>query len=199
VRDEAMTIFLAGHETTANALIWTWYLLSKNPAAEEKLQEELDRVLSGRVPSLNDLPNLPYTEMVLAESMRLYPPAWVIGRRALVDYEAGGYRIPAGSIVVVSQFVMHHDSRYYPEPWRFNPERWTPSARAERPKFAYFPFGGGARLCIGEHFAWMEGILVLATIARFWKMRMLPGHPVELLPVITLRPKYGMPMTLQKK
>jgi len=199
VRDEAMTIFLAGHETTANALAWTWYLLSQNPAVETKLHAELDRVLAGRLPNFHDLPQLRYTEMVLAESMRLFPPAWVIGRRALTDQPLGPYTIPANAIVICSQYVTHHNRRYFPEPFRFDPERWTPEAKARLPKFAYFPFGGGARICIGESFAWMEGILLLATLAQRWRMRLVPGHPVEPQPRITLRPKHGLRMTLERR
>ncbi len=199
VRDEAMTIFLAGHETTANALAWTWYLLSQNPAVETKLHAELDAVLLNRLPTFHDLPRLPYTEMVLAESMRLFPPAWVIGRRALADQPLGPYTIRAGSIVICSQYVTHRNPLYFPEPLRFDPERWTPEAKTRLPKFAYFPFGGGGRVCIGESFAWMEGILLLATIAQHWRMRLVPGHPVEPQPRITLRPKHGLRMTLERR
>ena len=166
VRDEAMTLFLAGHETTANALTWAWYLLSQSPDVEARLHAELDRVLHGRAPAVADLPQLTYTRMVLAEALRLYPPAWTIGRRALGDYDVGGYAIPAGSIVLMSQWVMQRDPRYYPDPELFDPCRWTPEAEAQRPKFSYFPFGGGPRLCVGESFAWMEGILLLATLAQ---------------------------------
>jgi cytochrome P450 len=199
LRDEVMTIFLAGHETTANALTWTWYLLSQHPEVETRLHEEIDTVLAGRPPTVEDLPRLRYTEMVLAESMRLYPPAWVLGRRALKDLELGGYRVPAGSLVIMSQFVTHRDARYFPEPLRFDPERWTPEAKEARPQFSYFPFGGGPRRCIGDGFAWMEGILVIATLAQSWRMRLVPGHPVELRPVVTLRPKHGMRMTLEQR
>ena len=200
VRDEALTIFLAGHETTANALVWTWYLLSQHPDVETKLHEELDQVLHGkRLPTFEDVPNLRYTEMVFAEAMRLYPPAWAVGRLAIADYEIGGYTVRAGSLVLLSQYVMHRDERYYPEATRFDPERWKPEARESRPAYAYFPFGGGPRRCIGEGFAWMEGILLIATLARSWQMRLVPGHPVEMRPVITLRPKHGMQMTLSKR
>jgi len=197
LRDEALTIFLAGHETTANALTWTWYLLSQHPEVEARLHSELDSTLAGRLPTYENLPALPYTRMVLAESMRLYPPAWAIGRRALEDFEAGGFTVPAGSVVLMSQYIMHRDSRFFPEPERFDPERWTPEHQAERPKFSYFPFGGGARVCIGEQFAWMEGILLIAAIAQQWRMRLVPDHVVDLQPLITLRPKYGMRMTLE--
>ncbi len=199
LRDELMTIFLAGHETTANALTWTWYLLSQNPAAEATLHAELQGVLAGRVPTFDDVAQLKYTEMVLTESMRLFPPAWATGRIAQTETEIGGYVVPPKSLVIMSQFVMHHDSRFFTDPMKFDPERWTPEAREKRPQFSYFPFGGGPRRCIGEGFAWMEGILLLATIAQQWQMRLVPNHPVELRPVITLRPKHGMRMTLGAK
>ncbi len=200
VRDEALTIFLAGHETTANALTWTWYLLSENPQVEARLHAELDAVLEGgRAPTVEDVPRLRYTEMVLAESMRLYPPAWALGRLALKDYEVGGYTVTARSLVLISQYVMHRDERYFVEPARFDPERWTQEAREARPAYSYFPFGGGPRRCIGEGFAWMEGILLIAALARNWRMRLEPEHPVKLYPVITLRPKHGMRMTLKRR
>jgi cytochrome P450 len=199
LRDEAMTIFLAGHETTANALTWTWYLLSQHPEIEAKFHAEVDDVLKGVLPTAEDFPRLRYTEMVFAEAMRLYPPAWIVGRRALGDYQINGYAIPARTILLMSQYLTHHDARFFPDPFRFDPERWTPEARESRPKFSYFPFGGGQRVCIGESFAWMEGALVLATIAQRFRMRLVPGHPVELRPTITLRPKYGMRMSLERR
>jgi cytochrome P450 len=199
LRDEAMTIFLAGHETTANALAWTWYLLSQNPEIEAKLHEEIAAVLGARLPAFEDVAQLKYTEMVLTESMRLFPPAWALGRLALNDYEIAGYVVPKKSLVLMSQYVMHHDSRYFPDPERFDPERWTPQAREARPQFSYFPFGGGSRRCIGEGFAWMEGILLIATLAQHWRMRLVPGHPVALKPVITLRPKHGMRMIVTRR
>jgi len=199
LRDEAMTIFLAGHETTANALTWTWYLLSQHPEVEAKLHAELGAVLAGRPPTADDVARLRYTEMIFAESMRLYPPAWIMGRRVLNDYEVDGYLAPAGSIIVMSQYVMHHDARYFPDPFKFDPERWTPEAQATRPRFSYFPFGGGPRQCIGEGFAWMEGVLVMAALAQRWRMQHDPGHRVELQPLITLRPKHGMRMILQRR
>jgi cytochrome P450 len=199
VRDEATTIFLAGHETTANALTWTWYLLSQHPEVESKLHEELDLALGDRLPAVNDLPNLPYTERVLTESMRLYPPAWILGRRALADHQIGGYLVPAGSLLLTAQYIAHHDPRWFPDPYRFDPDRWHPDQVALRPKFSYFPFGGGQRLCIGEPFAWMEGELLLATIAQRWRLRLMRGHPVELSPVVTLRPKHGMQMIAHRR
>lgn len=199
LRDEALTIFLAGHETTANALTWTWYLLSRHPDVESRMHYEIDSALMGRDATFEDLPALPYTRMVLAESMRLYPPAWAIGRRAIEPFDARGYTVPARSVVLMSQYIVHRDARYFPDPERFDPERWTPEGQASRPKFSYFPFGGGTRVCIGEQFAWMEGILLVATLAQKWKMRLEPGHPVDVQPLITLRPKYGMRMKLTRR
>jgi cytochrome P450 len=199
LRDEAMTLFLAGHETTANLLTWTWYLLSQNPDAEVKLHHEIDAVLGDRAPSAEDFPRLRYAEMVLAESMRLYPPAWAIGRRAIDDYEVKHYQIPARSVILMSPFVMHHDSRYFPDPFKFDPERWTPEAREARPRFSYFPFGGGPRVCIGEGFAWMEGVMLLATLAQRWRLRLQPGQRVEPRPMITLRPKRPIRMTIEER
>jgi cytochrome P450 len=199
VRDEAMTLFLAGHETTANALTWAWYLLSQNPAVEAKLQAEVDAVLGHRLPTVEDLPQLSYTEKVLTESMRLYPPAWVIGRETVGDYMLDGVRLPAHSMILMSQYVVHRDPRYFSEPDQFEPERWTPEFKAALPRFAYFPFGGGPRVCIGEPFAWTEGILLLATLAQQWQMRLAPGQRIALLPQITLRPKYGMRMILERR
>jgi cytochrome P450 len=195
LRDEVMTLLLAGHETTANALCWTMYLLSQDVQAEQRLHRELDEVIGDRLPTVDDLPRLAYAERVLAESMRLYPPAWAIGRRALRDVELDGVTIPAGTLVMVSPYVLHRDARLYPDPLRFDPDRFLPDARAARPRFAYFPFGGGARSCIGEPFAWMEGVLVLATLAQQWSLRVVPGHPVEPQALITLRPRYGLRMT----
>jgi cytochrome P450 len=199
LRDEVMTIFLAGHETTANALTWTWYLLSQNRQVETKLHEEIDAVLEGRPPAFEDVVQLKYTEIVLAESMRLYPPAWAIGRMALKQFEIAGYVVPARSLVLISQYVMHRDPRFFHDPPRFDPERWRFEARESRPHFSYFPFGGGLRRCIGEGFAWMEGILLLATLAQQWQMRLVPNHPVVLKPVMTLRPKHGMRMIVTSR
>ena len=199
VRDEAMTIFLAGHETTANALAWTWYLLSGAPDVEARLHEEVDRVLGGRLPTLADIPNLPYVEQVVTESMRLYPPAWIIGRRAIEEFTVREYTVPARSVVVMSPYVLQRDERFFTEPERFHPERWTPEFKASLLPFAYFPFGGGARRCIGESFAWMELVLVMSTLAQRWRMRLVPGHPVVPQPVVTLRIKNGLKMTLEAR
>ena len=202
LRDNVTTIFLAGHETVANALTWTFYLLSQNHKEEKRLHQEVDSIInddSKRALTVNDIHKLEYTERVFAESMRLYPPAWAIGRQAIRDCKIGDYVIPAGSSILMSQYLMHRNPSYFPEPERFDPERWNPQEKAKRPRFSYFPFGGGPRSCIGEAFAWMEGILVIATIARDWKMRIKPGHSVILQPLITLRPKYGMQMRLIRR
>jgi cytochrome P450 len=199
VRDEAMTIFLAGHETTANALTWTWYLLSQYPDVEATLHAEVDRVLQGRLPTIQDLASLSYVERVVTESMRLYPPAWIIGRRAIAEYQLGQYVAPPRSILVMSPYIMQRDPRFYADAERFDPDRWTPEFRAALPKFAYFPFGGGPRQCIGESFAWMELILLVATIAQQYRLRLVPGHPVEPQPLITLRARHGMRMTIEPR
>jgi cytochrome P450 len=198
LRDEAMTLFLAGHETTANALSWTWYLLSQNPHVEARFHAEVD-ALGDRPLGPEDLAALPYTRMVLTESMRLYPPAWAIGRRAINDFEVNGYRIPARSMVLVCQYITHRDARFFPQPERFDPERWRPEIAATRPKFSYFPFGGGTRICIGEQFAWMEGILLLATIGRQWIFRYAGDEPPQIDPKITLRPLNGIPMSVLRR
>jgi len=194
LRDEIMTILLAGYETTANALTWTAYLLSQNLEAEARMHAEVDSVLQSRLPSMADVQRLPYTRMVFAESLRLYPPAWVLGYRAIKAFALGEYEIPSRTIVIMSPFITQRDARYFPAPERFDPERWTPEAVAERPRFAYFPFGGGPRQCIGEQFAWTEGVLLLATIGQKWRLRLAPEHTVTLDPSFTLRPKGGMPM-----
>lgn len=201
LRDELMTIFLAGHETTANMLAWTWHLLSTHPEVERRLHAELDAALGDRRASFADVPRLPYTRQLLAESMRLYPPAWVIGRKSLAPYRLSGFEVPAGSLFLTSQFIVHRDPRWWPHPERFDPDRWAPGADADagRPKFAYFPFGAGTRICIGEQFAWTEGILVLATLARRWRLRPAPAQRLALAPSITLRPRYGIAMVTEKR
>ena len=199
VRDQVVTVILAGYETTAIALTWTWYLLSQNPDAEMKMHSEIDRVLNGRLPTYDDLPNLPYTEMVMAESLRLYPPAWAMGRMALNAFQLGEYLLPAGTTVLASQFILHRDARFFPDPLRFDPARHTPLAKAARMKGSYFPFGMGPRQCIGEAFAWMEGVLVLATLAQRWKLRHDERHKVSVEPLFTLRPRGGMPMMVEAR
>lgn len=195
LRDECMTLLLAGHETTAQLLTWTWYLLSRHEGEEARLHTEIDAVLQGRPPAVDDLAVLQVANRIVLESMRLYPPAWLIGRRALSSFEVGGYVIPARSIVLLSPFAVHRDARWYDQPERFYPDRWLPGREVERPKFAYIPFGGGPRVCIGEHFARMEAVLVLVTIAQQWRLRLAPGHVARLDPLITLRPRDPMPMT----
>jgi len=199
LRDQVITIFLAGYETVANALAWTWYLLSQNPDCERRFHEEIDRELKGRLPAYEDIPRLRYVEMVFAESMRLYPPAWAMGRQALKDFRLGEFLLPARTTVLMSQFITHRDPRFFSDPLRFDPERFTTEARAARTKFTYFPFGAGFRQCIGESFAWMEGVLLLATLGQDWKLKAVPGHRVEPEPLITLRPKYGMRMQLEAR
>ena len=189
VRDEAMTLFLAGHETTANALSWTWYLVAQQPDVERRLHDEVDAVLGDRAASVDDFARLPYTRMVLSESMRLYPPAWAVGRRAIEDFDVNTYTLPKGTVVLVSQYLLHRDARFYDEPERFDPDRWLPDRQKGRPKYAYFPFGGGNRVCIGESFAWMEGVLVLATLARRWRLELRETEPIPTQPGITLRPR----------
>lgn len=196
LRDEVVTLLLAGHETTANALTWTWYLLSEHPPAFERLRYELESVLSRRSPCLDDLPQLKYTRMVVNEGLRLYPPAWVISRRAEQDDEIGGYPIPKGTVVSLSPYTMHRHPGFWDAPETFEPERFSPECSEGRPQYAYFPFGGGPRLCIGRDFALQEAVLILATVAQRYRLELAPGHPVEPEPLITLRPKHGMRMTL---
>jgi cytochrome P450 len=192
LRDEVITLFLAGHETTANALTWTWYLLSKFPHIERKLYQELHQVLEGRLPTLADLRHLSYTRMVIDESIRLYPPAWLISRTARQDDQVDGITIPAGSIAFLSPYVTHRHPDLWGNPEGFDPERFSEERSAERPDFAYFPFGGGPRLCIGNNFALMEAQLVLATMVQHFRVELVPGYPIELQPSITLRPRHGI-------
>jgi cytochrome P450 len=198
VRDEAMTILLAGHETTANALTWTFYLLSQNPSVVATLRDELERVLGPRQPSPTDYPKLVYARRVVAESMRLYPPAWVIGRRAIGECTIGNFQVPTRALVFMSPFVMQRDARFFSAAERFVPERWTREFENALPKFAYFPFGGGARQCIGEQFAWMEAVLVIATLAQSWQFELDPAQRVVPQPLVTLRSRHGMKMRLHR-
>jgi cytochrome P450 len=199
LRDEVMTLIVAGHETTAATLSWAWYLLSQHPDVEARLHAELQTVLGGRAPTVADLPRLQYTEQVVTESMRLYPPIWVIGREAVQDCEIGGYRVPAGTTVLMSQWVVHRDARFYENPMRFDPERWANREARQIPKYAYFPFGGGQRLCVGSSFAMMEGVLVLATLAQQFRLTLAPGHVVRPRPSMTLRPRYGVKMVVHRR
>ena len=199
IRDEMLALFWAGHETSAIALSWTWYLLSEHPEVEAHLHDELTSELGGRTPTADDLPRLMYTRRVLTEAMRLYPPAYIVERRTTRDMEFGGYVVPAGKTILLSPYAMHHDSRYYPDPERFDPDRWLPAESAKRPRYAYFPFGAGPHKCVGEPLASMELVLVTAVIAQRWTMRLVPGHPVKPQPLVTLRPKQGLRMILEAR
>lgn len=202
-RDETMTLVLAGHETTAMALTWAWHLLDRNRVQAARLRDELDDVLAGRAPTFEDLPALPFTRAVVAETMRVYPPAWIIGRALTDDLDVGGWRLPAGSIVVALPWVLHRDARFWPEPLRFRPDRWLDDrgrfdeGAPGQPRGAWFPFGFGARRCIGDQFAWTEASLVLATLAARYAPALAAGHRVDVQPAVTLRPAGGMPMVLR--
>ena len=199
LRDEVLTIFLAGYETVANALAWTWYLLSQNPQAANTMYAEVDRVLGRQAATMQSYPQLRYTEMVFAESMRLYPPAWAMGRQSTRPVDFGPYRFPPDTHFFMSQYIMHRSPEYWEDPLAFRPERHTPAAKAVRPRFVYFPFGGGNRQCIGEGFAWMEGVLSLATIAHAqrWRLHFVPRHPAVAQARITLRAKFPLAMRVE--
>ncbi|HXZ02247.1 MAG TPA: cytochrome P450 [Stellaceae bacterium] len=199
VRDQVVTIFMAGHETTAVALTWTWYLLSQHPAAEAKLQDELRAVLGGRPPEHGDLARLPYTRMVIEEAMRLYPPAHTLSRAALKPDEVLGKRIPKGATILIVPWLLHRNPKLWESPERFDPERFAPERVARRHRFAYIPFGAGPRICIGAAFAMAEAMLILATVAQRYRLRLLPGFPVDPQGLITLRPRHGMRMTLERR
>jgi cytochrome P450 len=199
LRDETITLFLAGHETTASTLSWTWWLLAQNPAVEAKLHAELDAVLGDRAPSLEDLPSLAYVGHVITESLRLYPAAWVIARLVVEDHEIAGYPVTKGMGVAMAQWVVHRDPRWYDAPEEFRPERWQDDLLKRLPRFAYFPFGGGPRQCIGNTFALMEATLILATIARKFRLRLVANHQVVPLASITLRPRHGVRVTLESR
>jgi cytochrome P450 len=199
VRDEIITFLLAGHETTALALSWALYLLSRNAEAEKKLHEEVDRVLAGRLPSASDLPSLPFIESVIKETMRLYPPAWSVARTAINEFELEGYRIPATANIVMSQWIIHRDARFFFEPENFDPNRWSTSACQNLPRFAYFPFGGGPRQCIGASFATTEAALILASIALRFQLISVDKTPVLPVPSVTLRPKDPIRMRIEMR
>ena len=199
LRVEVTTFLLAGQETTSLALTWTWYLLSQHPGAAQRLEEEIDVVLSGRPPEFADLANLPYARMVLDEAMRLFPPAWGFSRQALADDELGGYHLPRGWLAFVMPFVLHRIPAFWDDPDAFDPERFTPERSATRSKYVYLPFGAGPRQCIGSHFALIEAQLVLTTLAQSYRLQLVPGHRVEPWPLITLRPRFGMPMTIERR
>jgi cytochrome P450 len=199
VLSEALTIFLAGHETTANTLTWTWYLLSQHPDIEAQLHEEVDRVLAGGAPTLEKLGELTFTEQIIKESMRLYPPVWSFGRMAIEDVPVNDYVLPKNRTVVVAPWVVHRDARWYDEPAQFKPERWTPEFEKDLHKYAYLPFGGGPRICIGNNFDMMEAKIILASMAQNYRLHLKKGHRVEPEPLITLRPKHGMMMHLERR
>jgi len=199
LRDETITLFLAGHETTASTLSWTWWLLAQNPAAEAKLHQELDAVLGERAPTLDDLSKLVYAGHVITESLRLYPAAWGLARLAVQDHEIAGYPVTKGMGVTMAQWVVHRDKRWYDAPEEFRPERWENDLLKRLPRFAYFPFGGGPRQCIGNTFALMEATLILATIARKFRLRLVPNHPVVPLASIALRPRHGVRVKLESR
>jgi cytochrome P450 len=199
LRDEVMTLFLAGHETTALTLSWSWYLLAQDPAAERKFHAELDEVLRGRLPTPADLPRLTFTETIAKESMRLYPPAYGLGRESITECEVGGFRMPAKTQVFMFPWAVQRDPRFFDSPNKFIPERWTEELTNSLPKYAYFPFGGGPRACIGNYFAMMEVVLLMATIGQRFRFSLLPEHPVSLLPAMSLRPKDGIKVVVESR
>ncbi len=199
LRDEVLSVFVAGHETPAVALTWAWFVLARNPEIEKKLHAELDLVLEGRLPGAEDIPKLVYTEHVVAETMRMYPPVWLIGRTAKEDVRVGDIAMKRGDVCVVCPYVVHRDERFFPDPERFDPDRWELHLREARPKFSYFPFGGGTRVCLGERFAWAEMILAIATIAQKWRLRMAPGNTARPVPRITLQPSGPVRMIPERR
>lgn len=200
IRDELFTLFFAGHETTAISLSWTLYLLSQNPDAEAKLHEEVDRILDGRLPAMEDVPNFSYLRQVIMESMRVYPAVWTVARSpASEGIQVGEYYIPRKSMILLSTYITQHDERFFPNPERFIPERFTVEEQAKRPKYCYFPFAGGNRKCIGEHLFWLEAVLILSTITSRWRLQLVPGHPIQLESMISLKPKYGIQMSLRSR
>jgi cytochrome P450 len=199
LRDQVVTIFMAGHETTAQALTWTWYLLSQHPAEEATFHAELERVLGGRAPRFEDLARLRYTRMVLEESMRLYPPAHTMSREALAEDEIEGHRVAKGSVVSIVPWVIHRHRMLWDRPDVFDPERFAPERAAERPRFAYIPFGGGPRICIGASFAMTEALIILAMLAQRYRLSLAPDAAIEPVGLITLRPRHGLPMRLERR
>ena len=199
LRDEVMTLLIAGHDTTANALTWTMMLLAQNPEVEAKLSAEVESVLNDRLPTIDDIPQLPYTEMVLKESMRLYPPAWILGRELIGDCNIGGYDFSRGTVIYFSQWAVHRSAKFYNDPEKFDPDRWTNNLEQRLPRCAYFPFGAGARICIGKAFSMMEATLILARIMQKFRLTLVSDHPIELLPSFTLRPKQGLKMKIANR
>ena len=196
VRDEAMTMFAAGQGTSTMALAWTWYLLATHPTVQERFHREVDEALDGRPPTPADLPNLPLTDRIVTESMRLYPPVYTTAQTAAEPFELGGYQVPAGALLTAPQIVVHRDARWFDEPDAFRPERWTPEFRKSLHRYAYFPYGGGPRLCIGDRFSEMAVRLIMASFGQRWKARPDPAHEVELMPYLTLKAKGGLPLFL---
>jgi cytochrome P450 len=199
LRDEAMTLYLASHETTALTLTWSWYLLSQHKRVEDKLVSEWQSVLAGKIPSADDVPRIPYTSAVIAESMRLFPPVYVVGREATTDLELGGYRVKRGYTVLMSQWVNHRDPAYFPDPEEFRPERWDNDFAKQIPRFAYYPFGGGQRICVGNSFALMEAAIILAAVGQRYRFTLDPEAVIGIKPQITLMPAYDIPATLRRR
>jgi cytochrome P450 len=200
LRDECVTLVMAGHETVTNTLLWTWYLISQHPDVETKLVAEWESVFGDRTPTVADYPALRYTNMVLSESMRLYPPAWTLARKVLNDDPLpSGLTLPKSSEAILVQYICHRNGKYFPEPDKFDPNRFDPEIKPDWPQYAYFPFGGGPRYCIGESFAKLEAALVLATIGRSFSLQLAPGHRIGLEPLISLRPRYGMRMIIRNR
>ena len=197
VRDEVVTTFLAGHITTANMLVWTWYLLSENPAVERRMHIELAQMLGGRTPAVQDVPHLTYTRRVVQEALRLYPPVWFVARKMLADGEVDGYRVPANAAIVISPYTMHRHPKFWENPERVDPDRFTPDLCESRHRYAYLPFGGGQHLCIGNHLAMLEGQLVLATIAQRYRIRFASGRTIEPQPILTLKPPNDLQVMLE--
>jgi len=201
VHDECLTIMLAGHETTANALSFALWLMAKHPEMQTRVHDEAREVLGDRAATADDYARLPYATQLFSETLRLYPPVWVIARTCVQPYEIAGYAIPKGAILVASQFVIHRDPRFYSDPLRFDPERFAKDGAKSRPRFAFFPFAAGSRQCIGEGLAWMEGVLSLATIVRDWRLTASQGagREIALNPAISLRPKFGVPLVVERR
>jgi cytochrome P450 len=199
LRDEAMTLFMAGHETTASTLAWVWYLLANHPESEAMLHSELDQVLGDRPPTIADLTRLEYTGLVVTEALRIYPTVWMVGRENIEPVELGGYTVPTGTTIFMPQWTIHRDSRWFDEPESFRPERWADGLQEQIHRYAYFPFGGGPRICIGNNFALMESSLLLATIARRFRLRLTPDAVVTPLPSMTLRPAHGVKVSVTRR
>ena len=199
VRDEAVAIFLAGQETTSDVLTWAWYLLSEHPEAEAEFHRELEDSLGERLPGPHDLDRLPFIRKILAETMRLYPAGYALPRQATERCSIGPYTVPAGTLVIANVYGVHRDPRFYTNPKRFEPLRWTPEMKQQLPRFAYCPFGGGPHACLGDHFAWADATLLLAVLGQRWQARLIPGSPVTPRPLVNLRPRYGMPMKLTSR